>query len=148
MPTCLAKKQQVLICYLQIFIRWWLMYPYFDYFIFVSVLFTNQCKYNGIWWDCHQSERVSAIKPGLIHHFLHLKMPVPSQEYDSFCPFVFDAFCYLLNIDFAMWLWTFQIDFPLCSLFLWSYFFCKSMVFPDHWHNPLRLRLEARILLY
>ena len=23
-----------------------------------------------------------------IHHFLHLKMPVPSQEYDSCCPFV------------------------------------------------------------
>ena len=38
----------------------------------------------------------SAIKPGLIHHFLHLKMPVPGQEYDSSCPFVFDAFCYLI----------------------------------------------------
>ena len=62
----------------------------------VSVYLTHQCKYNGIWWDCHQSERVSAIKPGLIHHFLHLKMPVPSQEYDSSCPFVFDAFCYLI----------------------------------------------------
>ena len=35
-------------------------------------------------------------KAGLIHHFLHLKMPVPSQEYDSSCPFVFDAFCYLI----------------------------------------------------
>ena len=23
-------------------------------------------------------------------------MPVPSQEYDSSCPYVFDAFCYLI----------------------------------------------------
>ena len=29
-------------------------------------------------------------------HFLHLKMPVPSQEYDSSCPFVFDVFCHLI----------------------------------------------------
>ena len=35
-----------------------------------------------------QSERFSAIKTGLIHHFLHLKMPVPSQEYDSCCQLV------------------------------------------------------------
>ena len=51
-----------------------------------------------------QTERVSAIKPGLIHHFLHLKMPVPSQEYDSSCPFVFDAFCYLiLPCDYGLY---------------------------------------------
>ena len=37
--------------------------------------------------DCHTSERFSAIKPGSINYFLHLKMSVPSQEYDS-CPFV------------------------------------------------------------
>ena len=43
-----------------------------------------------------KSERFNAKKTGLIHHFLHLKMPVPSQEYDSSCPFVFDAFCYLI----------------------------------------------------
>ena len=29
------------------------------------------------------------MKPGSIHHFLHLKMSVPCQEYDSCCPFVF-----------------------------------------------------------
>ena len=44
-----------------------------------------------------QSARFSAIKPGLICHVLHLKMPVPSQEYDSCCPFVFGVFC-LLNL--------------------------------------------------
>ena len=30
----------------------------------------------------------NAIKPGSVHHFLHFEMPVPSQEYDSCCPFV------------------------------------------------------------
>ena len=29
--------------------------------------------------------------------------------------------CFLL-FDFAMWLWTFRIDFPLSSVFLWFYF--------------------------
>ena len=49
------------------------------------------------------SERVSAIEPGLIHHILHLKMPVPSQEYDSSCPFVFDRFCYfILPCDYGL----------------------------------------------
>ena len=46
-----------------------------------------------------QSERFTAIKPDLIHHFLHLKMSLPSQEYESCCPFVFDVFCHL---NFAM----------------------------------------------
>ena len=42
-----------------------------------------------------------------IHHFLHLKMPVPSQEYDSSCPFVW----YVLSIDFGIWLGTFRFEF-------------------------------------
>ena len=47
-----------------------------------------------------QNERFSAIKQGLIHHFLHLKMPVPSQEYDSCCPFVYDVFfCLILPCE-------------------------------------------------
>ena len=45
----------------------------------------------------------SAIKPGSIHHFLHLKMPV----YDSCCPFVW---C-VLSFDFASWLGTFRFEF-------------------------------------
>ena len=73
----------------------------------MSVLITHRCKYNEIWCDCHTSERFSAIKPGLIHHFLHLKMPVPSQEYCSCCSFVW---C-VLSFDFAIWLWTFRFDF-------------------------------------
>ena len=35
-----------------------------------------------------QVRGLEAIKPGLIHHFLHNKMPVPSQEYDSCYHFV------------------------------------------------------------
>ena len=61
----------------------------------------------------------SALKPELIHHFLHLKMPVPIQEYDSSCPFIF--WC-VLSFDFTMWLWTFRLDYPLSSVFLWFYF--------------------------
>ena len=87
----------------------------------VSGKWTHQCKYNGSWWDCHQSERVNAIKPGLNHHFLHLKMPVPSQEYDSSCPFVFDAFCYLI----LPW-----HDYGLSELiFLWVQYFCDFTFF-------------------
>ena len=50
----------------------------------------NLCFY------CQQSERFGAIKPGLIHYFLHLILPVPSQEYDSCCPFVFNVFYHLI----------------------------------------------------
>ena len=76
-------------------------------------------KYNGSWCDCHTSERFSVIKPGSIHHFLHLKMPVPSQEYDSWCPFVWRV----LSFDFAMCYGTFQLNFPRSSVFLWFYSF-------------------------
>ena len=34
----------------------------------------------------------------------------------------------VLLFDFAMWLWTFQIDFPLSSVFLWFYFFFKEKI--------------------
>ena len=32
-------------------------------------------------------------------------------------------FLCVLSFDFAMWLWTFRLDFPLNSVFLWFYFF-------------------------
>ena len=65
---------------------------------------------------CHTSVRFSAIKPGSIHH---LEMSVPSQEYDSCCPF----FWCVLSIDFAIWLGTFRfLYFPWNSVFLWFYF--------------------------
>ena len=42
-------------------------------------------------------------------------MPVPSQEYDSSCPFVFDAFCFLIL----------PCDYGLSKLiFLWVQYFC------------------------
>ena len=43
------------------------------------------------------SERFAALKPGLIHHFLHLEIPIPTQEYDSCC--MFDVF-YHLSLPF------------------------------------------------
>ena len=70
---------------------------------------------NGIWWDCCKSDRFSAIKPGLIQYFLYLKMPVPSQAYDSSCPFVFDVFCHLIL----------PCDNGLSNLiFVWVQYFC------------------------
>ena len=57
----------------------------------MTVLFTHRNQYNGIWCDCLTGDRFSAIKLGSIHHFLHKKMPVLSQEYDSYYPF-FDVF--------------------------------------------------------
>ena len=54
-----------------------------------DILFMNHCHYNGNWCNCRPSERFSSIKPGLTHKFPHLKMPVPSQEYDSCCQFVY-----------------------------------------------------------
>ena len=65
-----------------------------------------------------QSKRFSDITPGLIHIFLHLKMSVPRQEYDSCYPFVFDVFWHLI----LPWLGTFLFDFSLSSVFLWFYF--------------------------
>ena len=101
----------VLLCKIFVFVlieivtQWWLLYSYFDNLPIMSVLFTHRCKYNGIWCDCHTSERFSAIKPDSIHSFLHLKTPVPSQ--DSCCPFVW---C-VLSFDFAIWLGTFRFEF-------------------------------------
>ena len=85
----------------------------------MSVLFMHRCKYNGIWCDCHTSERLSSIKPGSVHHILHLKIPVPSQEYNSCCPFVW---C-VLSFEFAIWLRNSFEDLPRSSVFLWFCFF-------------------------
>ena len=81
--------------------RWWLLYPYFDNFTYY-VCFVH--AYNGIWDDCHTRERFSAIKPGSIHQFLHLKIPI--REYGSCCPFVW---C-VLSFAFAIWLGTFRFE--------------------------------------
>ena len=72
-----------------------------------DLLLTHHFQYKGIWCQCRTSERLSAIKASLIHHFLQLRMPVPSQKYDSCCPFVW---C-VLSFDFAIWLGTFRFDF-------------------------------------
>ena len=42
------------------------------------------------------ADDLEAPVDNFIHHFLYLKMPVTSQEYDSSCPFVFNVFCYLI----------------------------------------------------
>ena len=57
---------------------------------------------------------------------------VPSQEYDSSCPFVFDAFCYLIL----------PCDYRLSELiFLWVQYFCDfsfpSNVSPDAEYNSM-----------
>ena len=46
------------------------------------------------------------VQPGSIHHFPHLKIPVPSQEYDSICLFVWCA----ISFYFAIWLGTFRFE--------------------------------------
>ena len=54
--------------------------------------------------------------------FLHKKMPVPSQEYDSCCPFVWCVCAF----DFAIWLGTFRVEyFSEFSIFVFH--FCLSM---------------------
>ena len=35
----------------------------------------------------------------------------------------------VLSFDFAMWLWTFRLDFPLSSVFLWFSFVCTSCIY-------------------
>ena len=76
---------------------------------FLLCLFCSRIVVNidGICCDCHRSVRFSAIKACSIHHFLHLKIPVPSQENDSCCPFVW---C-LLSFEFATCLGTFRFEF-------------------------------------
>ena len=62
------------------------------FFIYYVCLFCSQIIVNII--KCNatviQVRGLASIKtkPGLVHHFLHKKMPIPSQEYDSCYPFV------------------------------------------------------------
>ena len=74
----------------------------------------------------------------LIHkyHFLHLKMPVPSQEYDICCPFVW---C-VLSFDFAIWLKTFRFEFSYeLSIFVFNFFFRNSKDFARFKKNNNRI---------
>ena len=99
-------------------------------------------------------ERFNAIKPGSIYHFLHLKMPVPSQEYDSCCPFVW---CVLL-FDFDIWLGNIRFEFSsefsiFVILFSFSHFLtflyleyaslysCQSLKLPTF--NPVLIKLVS-----
>ena len=59
--------------------------------------------------ECQSSGGFSAIKPGLIHHFLHKIMLVPSQENNSSYPFVWCVWAF----DLAIWLGTFPFWFFL-----------------------------------
>ena len=118
-----------------------------------------QLSFWGPFIDCHQSERVSAIKPGLTHHFLHLKMSIPSQEYyssylfvfDAFCFFVFFLFCHVI-MDFPNWfsskLSTFVILLVIACCSVWAkrqyfkgfvmiYFFTNYDLDGElpHWHS-------------
>ena len=60
---------------------------FYLYSLFSSRIIVSLTELTRLWYKVNE--------PGLIHHLLHLKMPVPSQEYDS-CPFVFDVFCHLI----------------------------------------------------
>ena len=80
---------------------------YLSDIIWLPYRFTLLCLFSSLIAEFDetvvQSERFSAIKPGLILHFLHLKMPVQSQEYDSCCQFVFDVFChFILQCDHGL----------------------------------------------
>ena len=54
-------------------------------------------------------KRFIAVNPGLIHYYLHNKMHVPGQEYDSCCPFVWCVWAF----DFAILWGAFRFEFPL-----------------------------------
>ena len=45
-------------------------------------------------------------------------MPVPSQEYDSSCPFVFDVFCYLILPCYHGYYGLFELIFLKFSIFV------------------------------
>ena len=87
----------------------WAFHSTRDYFFQNSIVkvVKFRYKYNGIWCECHTRKRCSAIKPGSIHHFLHLRMPVPNQEYDSCFPFLW---C-VLSFDFAIGSGTFRFEY-------------------------------------
>ena len=81
-----------------------LLYPYFDNLPFMSVLLTHRCKFNGIWCDCHTSERFNR----------------PFSTFEN--AFTKSGICQLLSIrlkmcvlsfDFAIWLGTFRFEFSL-----------------------------------
>ena len=51
------------ICFLKLFIvikiitQRWLLYPFFHFYqLFLFILFTHRCQYNGILYDCHTIE--------------------------------------------------------------------------------------------
>ena len=124
---------------LQNFFRRWICYDccinILTILFIMSVTFIHHCKYNWIWWDCHQSESFSALKPGLIHYFVHLKMPVPSEEYDSSCPFVFYVFCHLiLPCDYGVSDW----------ILLWKQYF-SDFTFYSNLINTFELFFRGKI---
>ena len=96
----------------------------------LPVMFTHGCQYNGIWCDCPTSERFSAIKSGSIHNFLHLKMRISSQEYDSCFQFVW---C-VLSFDFAIKLGTFRFEFfsEFSSFVILLFFVHLRLLFSRH----------------
>ena len=61
-----------------------------------------------------------AIIPGLIHHFLHKKMPEPGQEYNSCLICLSFWFCHLIR-DFLFWLFL-RVQY-FCYFFNFAYQF-------------------------
>ena len=73
-----------------------------------------------------QVRGLAIYKPGLIHNFLHQKMPKASQKYDSYCLFFwyFDLMILLFDIKGLL-----LLNFPQSSVFLWFYFLpCKEII--------------------
>ena len=79
------------------------MYPLFQHFMSVCFVHTSLSVYWNFMQLSYKWEVLLAMKPGLTHHFLQKKMPVPSQKYDSCYPFDWCAwaigFCHLNTIN-------------------------------------------------
>ena len=47
---------------LKMITRFWLLYPYcwHFYLLCLFVMFNHRCQYNGMWCDCHTSERFAS----------------------------------------------------------------------------------------
>ena len=85
---CFIVTYLFVLIVIKIITQWWLIYPFLTFLPIMSVCSVHtslSMQWNLMRLWC-KLKVLLAIKPGLVHHFLHQKMPVPSQEYDSCYP--------------------------------------------------------------
>ena len=112
----------------------WLLYPYFWLF-YLLCLFCSRIGDYITEFDA----TVIQVR-GLASY--KTRFNPPFSTFENACTksgiwqFLSIRFWCVLLFDFAMWLWTFRIYFPLSSVFLWFYFLSFENSLRQNWNKP------------